>query len=288
MFPPSGDEVDGDGDEPSDEPNGSADVSLTEAADLLGVHYMTAYRYVRIGKLPARKVGRGWRVDRAELEALRSAEPTASSAATMAERSRRLTERLIAFDERGAWNLIEAALASGADPIRVHIELVTPTLRELGERWLAGELTVAEEHGATTICRSLVGRISLMSSRPGISKGTIVFGCAPGDDHTLAATVAADIFRASGFDVIDCGGDLPVRSFADLVAAVERLAAVGISVTMPGETEAVRAMVAEIRSRRPDAMVLLGGAAAVEVSEAIGADLAVATALEGVELLTAG
>ena len=34
-----------------------ADLTLHEAAELLGVHYMTAYRYVRLGVLPAVKVG---------------------------------------------------------------------------------------------------------------------------------------------------------------------------------------------------------------------------------------
>ena len=41
--------------------SGAADddehVSLQEAADLLGVHYMTAYRYVRSGRLIAGRVG---------------------------------------------------------------------------------------------------------------------------------------------------------------------------------------------------------------------------------------
>ena len=43
-------------------------LSLHEAADLLGVHYMTIYRRVRLGILPARKVGGTWLVDPADLE----------------------------------------------------------------------------------------------------------------------------------------------------------------------------------------------------------------------------
>ena len=35
-------------------------LSLSEAADLLGVHYMTIYRRVRLGILPARKIGGSW------------------------------------------------------------------------------------------------------------------------------------------------------------------------------------------------------------------------------------
>ena len=38
-----------------------------EAADLLGVHYMTIYRRVRLGILPARKIGGTWMVDPADL-----------------------------------------------------------------------------------------------------------------------------------------------------------------------------------------------------------------------------
>ena len=38
-------------------------LSLHEAADLLGVHYMTIYRRVRLGILPARKIGGTWMVD---------------------------------------------------------------------------------------------------------------------------------------------------------------------------------------------------------------------------------
>ena len=38
-------------------------LTLQQAADKLGVHYMTVYRYVRTGKLPATRVGGGWQVD---------------------------------------------------------------------------------------------------------------------------------------------------------------------------------------------------------------------------------
>ncbi|MDA8269090.1 MAG: helix-turn-helix domain-containing protein [Actinomycetota bacterium] len=41
---------------------GSDVIGLQQAADRLGVHYMTVYRYVRTGRLPATKVGGsgGW------------------------------------------------------------------------------------------------------------------------------------------------------------------------------------------------------------------------------------
>ena len=64
-------------------------LTLQDAADTLGVHYMTAYRYVRHGLLPARKVGGTWRVTVADLEAFRSGTPGAASDESGSGESRR-------------------------------------------------------------------------------------------------------------------------------------------------------------------------------------------------------
>ena len=45
-------------------------MELREAADALGVHYQTAYAWVRQGSLPARKRGRGYEVEDADVRAL--------------------------------------------------------------------------------------------------------------------------------------------------------------------------------------------------------------------------
>ena len=45
-------------------------LSLRAAADQLGVHYMTAYRYLRLGTLPAKKVNGVWQVRTGDLRAV--------------------------------------------------------------------------------------------------------------------------------------------------------------------------------------------------------------------------
>ena len=47
-------------------------LTLQEAADALGVHYMTAYRYVRLGLLGATKEGATWKVPVAEVARMQS------------------------------------------------------------------------------------------------------------------------------------------------------------------------------------------------------------------------
>ena len=58
-------------------------MQLREAADALGVHYQTAYGWVRQGTLPARKTGRGYEVLDSDVLAL--AERRASGAAPRPE-----------------------------------------------------------------------------------------------------------------------------------------------------------------------------------------------------------
>ena len=49
----------------------SADrITLREAAQRLGVHYMTVYRYVRTGRLPASRAGVQWLIDSDDLTRL--------------------------------------------------------------------------------------------------------------------------------------------------------------------------------------------------------------------------
>ena len=61
-------------------------VDLQQAAAELGVHYQTAYRWVRTGKLPADLVGGRYLVDRSDIAAVSADElaPRASATAVVA------------------------------------------------------------------------------------------------------------------------------------------------------------------------------------------------------------
>ena len=83
----------------------SNELSLNEVAEKLGVHYMTVYRYVRTGLLPAAKSGGTWRVIADDLENFAS-RPSNSVGRGHRQLDRHI-EPLIASltrgDERGAW-----------------------------------------------------------------------------------------------------------------------------------------------------------------------------------------
>lgn len=213
-------------------------LTLHEAAEQLGVHYMTAYRYVRLGQLDAVKVGGVWQVPAAALESFRAERDVERPARLRAVPwSERLESRLLAGDAAGSWGVIESALTSGTSVGDVYVELLAPALHSIGDRWAAGEIDVAIEHRASGIALRLVGRLGSRCVRRGRSRGSIVLGSPSGERHSLVVAMLADLLRLEGWDVSDLGADTPPPSFLLAARSIDDLVAVGISVTNPDSLE---------------------------------------------------
>lgn len=249
-------------------------VTLQEAADQLGVHYMTVYRYVRLGRLPARKVGGTWEVDPADLESLRRGHDRSVRPKHSADWAKRLEARLLEGDEAGAWGVVEGALASGSAPADIYTGLIGPALTSVGERWHAGEVSIAEEHLATSVVLRLIGRLGPRFARKGRTKGVVVVTTPPGERHFIPSLMLSDFLRGAGFEVIDLGADVPVEALSGIVAKLDGLVAICVSSTRLNADRAVRRVVNAVNKAAPDVPVLLGGASILDTAhaETLGAD----------------
>jgi excisionase family DNA binding protein len=236
-------------------------IGLQEAADRLGVHYMTVYRYVRTGRLPAVKAAGEWLVERAAVDRLRAGQRGRARMGTprRAWARSRMLGRLLAGDEVGAWLVVEAALASGAEPAEVHLELLVPALQAVGDGWERGEITVADEHRASAVARRIIGRLGPRFTRPGRKRGTVVLGAVAGERHEIPGAIVADHLRAAGFEVVELGADTPAESFVESAGHGDPLCIL-VSVTAGGHEDSVVETVEALRAS-VGAPVLVGGAA---------------------------
>ena len=237
-------------------------MTLQEAAESLGVHYMTAYRYVRQGRLLATRHGTKWQVHPADVKALRGygdGRERRGAARTVTD-SEGLERRMLAGDSAGAWWLVESHLSGGSDPSGVLTELVVPALRSIGEHWAEGIVSVADEHRATAVAQQVVGRLGLQFGRRGTHRGTVALAAPPGDLHVLPVAIVADLLRWRGFNVLELGGNTPAEVLGDAVAREERLLAVGIVATIAGLDDEVAASARSVRAAVPDPPIFLGGA----------------------------
>ena len=265
------------------------DLTLHESADLLGVHYMTVYRYVRLGLLRADKVKGTWRVRSSDLQSFQQPVAAAPEAGTRrrAPWAERLESRLVAGDAQGSWGVIEAALASGAKLDDIYLDLLVSALQSIGRRYRSGELDVSVERRASVIAFRLIGRLGPRFTRRGRNKGVVIVGAAAGETSGIGIAIAADILRQRGWDVSDLGPDVPAAGFTHMVLSTESVVAVGLLAQTVHHLTSTAATISAIRAASPSVLIVVGGDAVPHQDHAVsvGADHWVADPRQFAELL---
>jgi MerR family transcriptional regulator, light-induced transcriptional regulator len=179
-----------------------------------------------------------------------------------------LAAALQSFDEGAAHSLFDSLLA------RVSIDtvlrdVVVPYLHELGERWERGEVSIAQEHFASTLLR---GR--LLGLARGWSQGigpTAVLACAPGEQHDLGLLAFGIALRARGWRIVYLGTDTPIASVTDAV----RTCKADLAVVSAVNPRAFRRCAEELEELARLTRLCLGGAGASKAQ--LGTDILILT-----------
>ncbi len=249
----------------------AAPVSLREAAERLGVHYMTAYRYVRLGHLPAEKVGGQWQIQLDDLRNLTDGPPPTEpiSLETAAED---LHSALVSGDEVAAWRIVSNV---DLEPARIYTELLAPAMVDVGARWACGELTIADEHQATAVATRVIGRLGPSFARAGRKRGKVIVGAPAGDHHSLPSTLFADLIRSHGPEVIDLGAATTPEAFVEVVRRHEARVVVVLSVTASDALDDAADTAKRLREEWPDLCVAIGGRAvtSAQLADELGSSL---------------
>ncbi|MBM3675591.1 MAG: hypothetical protein FJW88_11745 [Actinobacteria bacterium] len=259
-------------------------IGLRAAAEQLGVHYMTVYRYVRLGTLPARKVKGAWQVRLADLWGVASRDEAGPGPGGVqwGPYCAELRDRAVAGDEPGAWSVVERARVSGATAEDIHLKLIAPVLAGIGDAWGAGELDIATEHRASGVATRLIGRLGPSLARRGRKSGTVIIGAAAADHHSIPLAILGDIVRGRGLNVVDLGANTPAATFLDTARAYDNIVAVAIGVGSDDSIESARHTARLFHNELPGSRVFIGGSAITDEREArvLGADEYGATALD--------
>jgi MerR family transcriptional regulator, light-induced transcriptional regulator len=235
-------------------------MQLRDAADALGVHYQTAYGWVRQGTLPARKLPQGYEVAESDVRDLLArraggtAPPREIQVRDWDAQSGRLYAALLAGDELRARQDF-SRLAAGVPLAVLCDRVIAPALRRIGAEWAAGQLSVAAEHRATAICEQLVAaRLHQPQGRP---RGVAVTTTPPGERHALPAMMAAACLREDHWQVHHLAADLPVADLMDLVGDTGATLIVLSAATAGGARLGLREA-RQVRDRLPRVQVLAG------------------------------
>jgi methanogenic corrinoid protein MtbC1 len=128
-----------------------------------------------------------------------------------------LSQALLALNaDRGELILSEAFALFSVEAVCLHV--LQPLLVEVGDRWHAGELSVAEEHYVSSFVR---GRLFLLlqAYQTPDSRGPLVFtACAPDEWHEVGILIVSIFLSRRGYAVRYLGPNLPLEGLAAIVA----------------------------------------------------------------------
>jgi hypothetical protein len=174
----------------------------------------------------------------------------------------RLHSAFRGFDEAELEAALDAVFST-LDLDAAALELLVPALRELGEDWATGAVSVAQEHFAVNVVRA-----RLMAMARGWDQGfgpRVVLACPEDEQHDVSLIIFGLLMRRRGWRVTFLGANTPL---ADVLVTQDRMGA-DFTVLFAAAWEEHEAFAAEMvaRAARPFA---LAGATALPVAERTG------------------
>ena len=235
-------------------------VNLEAAARRLGVHYQTAYRWVRAGALPAVKVGSEYEIDPEDVERLVAQQRLGRSVGVEAPdwnaHGADVYEGLRDADEPRVQLIVDRLQAGGISPLVLCETLIGPALVRMGEDFQTGVASTADVALAAGICERLVG--SLATPPRGRPRGLAVVASPEGEQHRLPGLMATAALRGERWRVHHLGADVPSIELAEFVrATTPDVVVLSVAVAVEAGNEAGQRV-----SGFCDAPVLLGQAGA--------------------------
>jgi len=187
-------------------------LELQEAADALGVHYQTAYRWVRSGRLPAQVVGGRYQVARRDLVRVEAERRSPTARRPPSDKRldgyvERMYDALVIGDEAHARRISHQLVGEGANVVVFVQRVLVPALYRIGDAWHNGDLPIWSEHRASAIAERVVAELSL--NPRGRRRGVVAVASIAGDHHSLPTMMATVALRDANWQVHHLGADTP-------------------------------------------------------------------------------
>lgn len=129
---------------------------------------------------------------------------------------------IVEGDDEAAPEKAQAALAAGLAPVDVMQQAVVAGIEEAGRLWSENKYFLPDVILSAGAFKAAAAVIQpKLSAGSGPKSGKILLGVVAGDMHDLGKTIVIAMLAGAGFEVIDLGVDVPVKTFVDKVAELK-------------------------------------------------------------------
>lgn len=126
---------------------------------------------------------------------------------------------LLAGNQREALAIVSRCIGSAQTLVDVELHVIQPALYQIGAKWQANQVSVAQEHMATAIAQSVMTVGLLQSPAPAPLDKRVLLACVEGNSHTVGLRMVADAFQLAGWDVQYLGTRTQQRLRQDAIRA---------------------------------------------------------------------
>jgi MerR family transcriptional regulator, light-induced transcriptional regulator len=169
---------------------------------------------------------------------------------------------LLAGNQREALAIVNRCMDSGHTLVDVEVHIIQAAMYQIGEKWQANQITVAQEHIATAIVQSVMTVALLRSTPPASINKSVLLACVAGNHHSIGLRMVADSFQLAGWEIQYLGADVPTAS---LIQQIGKWSPdlVGLSLSFAQHLPVVRDIISQLRARFGSARpaVIIGGLA---------------------------
>ncbi|MCI2062523.1 MAG: cobalamin-dependent protein [Eubacteriaceae bacterium] len=164
---------------------------------------------------------------------------------------------LLKRDIRGAGRCIMTAVErlSVKD---VYTKIIQEVMYAIGEMWLQGKITVAQEHYCTAATQTIVAQVYPRLIDVPRDKGRVVIACIGSELHELGARMISDILESEGWDSIFLGAAVPLPDLISVVQEEKPQVCILSVALQQGVLECIET-VAALKNEFPDLIVAVGG-----------------------------
>ncbi len=156
--------------------------------------------------------------------------------------------------------LVDAAVKR-QDPVAVLNGVLLPAMKEVGDKFGAGELILPFVLQSAEVMKKAVARLETYLERHAdVSKGRVVLATVYGDVHDIGKNLVKTILSNNGYTVFDLGKQVPVQRIIEKAREVDATA-IGLSALLVSTSKQMPVCVAELHRAGLRYPVLIGGAA---------------------------
>jgi 5-methyltetrahydrofolate--homocysteine methyltransferase len=172
----------------------------------------------------------------------------------------RIHQQILHRRKDGIEEQIDLALQD-RDPVAVLNDILLPAMKDVGDRFGAGELILPFVLQSAEVMKRAVAHLEqFLEKKEGYTKGRVVLATVYGDVHDIGKNLVNTILTNNGYTVHDLGKQVPLNTIIDKAVEVEA-DAIALSALLVSTSKQMPACVRELDARGLKYPVLVGGAA---------------------------